>query len=92
VRVDAMNDSVILSGQVANLGDADKALQIAKAATTLPGDTNSNRVLNMLTIAGKDQVMLKVRIVEMQRNVIKQLGFNLSAVMNQLGEPQYLLG
>lgn len=46
----------------------------------------------MLTIAGKDQVMLKVRVVEMQRNVIKQLGFNLNAVLNQLGEPQYLLG
>lgn len=92
VRVDAMNDSVILSGQVANLGDADKAFQIAKAATMVGGDTSGNRVLNMLTIAGKDQVMLKVRIVEMQRNVIKQLGFNLSAVMNQLGEPQYLLG
>ena len=30
----------------------------------------------MMTIAGKDQVMLKVRIVEMQRNVIKQLGVN----------------
>ena len=36
--------------------------------------------------------MLKVRVVEMQRSVIKQLGVNLSAVLNQVGEPQYLLG
>ena len=35
---------------------------------------------------------MKVRIVEMQRNVVKQLGFNLGAVLNQIGEPQYLLG
>jgi pilus assembly protein CpaC len=35
--------------------------------------------------------MLKVRIVEMQRSVIKQLGFNLSALTGQLGGPQYLL-
>ena len=88
VRVDAINDSVILSGQVANLGDADKAVSIARASVAKPNE----QVLNMMTIAGKDQVMLKVRIVEMQRNIIKQLGFNLSAVLNQIGEPQYLLG
>lgn len=87
VRVDAMNESLILSGQVANLADADKAVQIARAAVAKP-----EMVLNMLSIAGKDQVMLKVRIVEMQRNVIKQLGFNLNAVLGQLGETQYLLG
>lgn len=87
VRVDAMNGSLILSGQVANLVDADRALQVARAAVAKP-----ELVLNMLSIAGKDQVMLKVRIVEMQRNVIKQLGFNLNAVLGQLGETQYMLG
>lgn len=85
VRVDAMNDSLILSGEVMSLSDADKALQIARAAVAEP-----EQVLNMLSIAGKDQVMLKVRIVEVQRNVIKQLGFNTNAVLNQLGEPQYM--
>jgi len=87
VQVDGMGGSIILSGQVASLADADKALQIARATVEKP-----EQVLNMLSIAGKDQVMLKVRIVEMQRNVIKQLGFNLNAVLNQLGESQYLLG
>ncbi|MFT4936912.1 MAG: pilus assembly protein CpaC [Pseudoalteromonas distincta] len=85
VRVDAMNNSLILSGEVMSLSDADKALQIARAAVAEP-----EQVLNMLSIAGKDQVMLKVRIVEVQRNVIKQLGFNTNAVLNQLGEPQYM--
>ena len=33
----------------------------------------------MLSIAGQDQVMLKVRIVEMDRQVIKQLGINWNA-------------
>ncbi|WP_332772648.1 type II and III secretion system protein family protein [Phenylobacterium sp.] len=85
VRVDAMNSSLILSGQVANLSDADKALQIARASVEKP-----ENVLNMLSIAGKDQVMLKVRIVEMQRNVIKQLGFNLNAIIGELGNAQFL--
>ncbi|WP_336605222.1 type II and III secretion system protein family protein [Phenylobacterium aquaticum] len=87
VRVDAINSSLILSGQVANISDADKAVQIAKASVDRP-DT---QVLNMLGVAGKDQVMLKVRVVEIQRNSIKQLGFNLSAVLGQVGEAQYLL-
>lgn len=36
--------------------------------------------------------MLKVRIVEMQRTVIKQLGFNINALVGQLGSPQFLVG
>jgi pilus assembly protein CpaC len=86
VRVEGINGSLVLSGVVASAGDADKAVQIARASVGKPEE-----VLNMLTIAGKDQVMLKVRIVEMQRSVIKQLGFNLQALLNQVGEPQYLL-
>jgi pilus assembly protein CpaC len=72
---------------VPSLVDADRAMQVARAAVAKP-----EQVINMLSIAGKDQVMLKVRIVEMQRNVIKQLGFDLSAVIGQLGETQYMLG
>ncbi len=86
VQAEALNDSVILTGQVTTAADADKAGQIAASFVAGPA-----KVLNMLSIAGKDQVMLKVRIVEMQRNVIKQLGFNTSAVLNQIGEPQYML-
>lgn len=87
VRVDAMNESLILSGQVESLAAADKAVQIARAAVGKP-----ENVLNMLSISGKDQVMLKVRIVEMQRDVIKQLGFNLNAIVGELGDTQFLLG
>ncbi len=87
VQVDSMNESLILSGQVANLADADKAMQIARAALA-----NPDRAINMMSVAGKDQVMLKVRIVEMQRNVIKQLGVNMNAVLGELGSTQFLLG
>jgi pilus assembly protein CpaC len=87
VKVDAINESVILSGTVASLSDADKAVQIAVAAVGKP-----DQVLNMLSIAGKEQVMLKVRIVEMQRQVIKQLGFNWSTIISQSGLTQLAIG
>jgi pilus assembly protein CpaC len=87
VEVQAIADTVILSGMVANASDADKVVQIAQATVAKPEE-----VINMLSIAGKDQVMLKVRIVEMQRQVIKQLGFSWQTVIGQVGSPQFLLG
>ena len=86
IRVEALNDSVILTGGVANAGDAEKAVRLSERFVAKP-----EQVVNMLTIAGKQQVMLKVRVVEMQRSIIKQLGFNLNALMGQAGIPQYSL-
>ncbi len=42
------------------------------------GSSSSGKVINMLIVEGKDQVLLKVRIVEMQRTLTKQLGVNLT--------------
>ena len=85
VKADAMNDSVILTGVVASAADADMAVQVAKAAVS-----NPQQVINMLTIAGKDQVMLKVRVIEVDRTIIKQLGVNWQAVINQGGNAAFV--
>ncbi len=45
-------------------------------------DEGSNRVINMITVEGREQVLLKVSVVEMERNVIKQLGVDLAAIVN----------
>jgi pilus assembly protein CpaC len=86
IQVQTIRDSVILTGSVANTGDAGMASQIASKFVDKP-----ENVLNMLTIAGKDQVMLKVRIVEVQRNVIKQLGVSTDLLFND-GFKSYSLG
>lgn len=77
IDVQAMNDHIVLSGTVANSSDADKARDLAERYV---GKTE--QVLNMLAVDSKEQVMLKVTVAEMQRNVIKQLGIDLSAVGN----------
>ena len=87
IHVEPIRDSVILTGMVANAGESNMAAQIAGRFVSAP-----ENVLNMLSIAGKDQVMLKVRIVEVQRNIIKQLGFNTNALIGQLGQTQYSMG
>lgn len=85
IKVDAINDSVVLTGLVPNSSDGEKAQRLAERFVAKP-----EQVVNMLSIAGKEQVMLKVRVVEMQRNIIKQLGFNLSTVLGQAGSPQFI--
>jgi pilus assembly protein CpaC len=87
IKVVPLKDSVILSGIVMNAADSEKASRIAAQFVA-----SDDKVLNMLSIAGKDQVMLEVRIVEVQRNVIKQLGVDLNAVLGQLGQTQYSFG
>ena len=73
VQVESVNGRIILSGMAPNLSGSDRVLQLAR---TYAKDDAS--VINMMSIAGKDQVTLKVRVVEMQRSVIKQMGINLS--------------
>jgi pilus assembly protein CpaC len=42
----------------------------------------ADKVVNSIVVRSRDQVMLKVAVAEVQRNIIKQLGIDLSANMN----------
>jgi len=64
---------VVLSGTVNSAGDADKALKIAGQFAG-----SDDNVTSVITVAGPQQVMLKVTVAEVQRSVAKQLGINLS--------------
>jgi pilus assembly protein CpaC len=84
IHVEAIDSSIVLTGHADTISDADAAVQIARQLVLKP-----ENVLNRITLAEKDQVMLKVRIVEVQRNVIKQFGVNLSALIGQIGGTQF---
>jgi pilus assembly protein CpaC len=86
VRIEPVNDSLVLTGSVANAGDADKIQRVAERFVAKP-----EQVINMLSVRGAEQVMLKVRIVEMQRSMIKQLGFNTQAVLGKITGTQFQL-
>jgi pilus assembly protein CpaC len=81
VRAEAVNDSIILTGPVNSPGEADRASQVARAFVSSP-----EKVINMMTIAGSDQVMVKARVIEVQRTAIKQLGLDVDAVLNTVGD------
>ncbi len=81
VRAEAVNDSIILTGPVSSPGEADRAAQVARAFVSAP-----ERVINMMTIAGSDQVMVRARVIEVQRTAIKQLGLDVSTVLSSVGD------
>lgn len=85
VQVQTVNESLILTGQVANAGEADQVVRLAQTYVPTPA-----QVVNMLTINARDQVMLRVRIIEVERTVLRQLGVNLQGVLNNI-DPQFLL-
>src|SRR5436190_17054 len=73
VRVDGVGDGVMLSGSVANAAESQQASDVA---AKLVG--SADKVVNNLNVRGRDQVMLKVTVAEVQRDIIKQLGIDLS--------------
>ena len=79
VSVAAVNDGLVIDGVVDSLAQSDQVLRLASAFIgSNDGASDGANIVNLMTIAAKDQVMLEVRIVEMQRNVVKQLGINLT--------------
>jgi pilus assembly protein CpaC len=75
IQVQALNDNVVLTGTVASALESTRAADLAARFTGDP-----KKVVNMLSVAGGAQVMLKVRIAEMDRNVAKQFGIDLAGV------------
>jgi pilus assembly protein CpaC len=80
ITVDTINDNIVLGGVAANPAEAQKAMDLA---VQLTGDVK--KVVSTVAVSGREQVMLKVRVAEMQRNVLKQLGINTEAVFS-IGE------
>lgn len=85
VEVQAVNDNILLTGSVANAAMANRIESLAALWLDEETSGGDGEVVNLMSVQGKDQVLLKVRIVEMQRTVTKQLGINLNTI-GQLGE------
>ncbi|MEP7030019.1 MAG: type II and III secretion system protein family protein [Pseudolabrys sp.] len=78
IRIEGVGaDGIMLSGSAASAAESQHAYDIA---ARLVGDTA--KVVNGITVRGRDQVMLKVTVAEVRRDVIKQLGIDLSGSIN----------
>jgi pilus assembly protein CpaC len=77
IQIEGVGDGVILTGSVATPIEAQQAGDLAGR---LVG--GADKVINSIVVRGRDQVMLKVTVAEVRRDVIKQMGVDLSASMN----------
>ena len=77
IRVEGVGDGIMLSGSAASAAEAQQAYDLA---SRLAGD--GSKVVNGISVRTRDQVMLKVTVAEVQRDVIKQLGIDLSGATN----------
>src|SRR5579863_9196683 len=76
-----VDDTIILSGEVDSAEEAQRAEDIAKGFVQqlgVGGGSASGVVVNSLVIRGRDQVMLKVTVAEIRRDIAKQLGLTSS--------------
>lgn len=89
VGVEMVNTNIALTGQVSSISAADKALKIVNeyvepsfSATAEASDSDGfdPKVINLMTVTAGQQVMLRVRVGEMRRTAIKNLGMNLQAI------------
>ena len=81
IEVRSANDGIVLSGIVSSTQKLARALELAERYAP-------QRVSNLMSVGGIQQVMLKVRFAEMQRSVSKSLSSSLSlsgGIGNNLG-------
>ncbi|HYM31460.1 MAG TPA: pilus assembly protein N-terminal domain-containing protein [Candidatus Cybelea sp.] len=77
IDVSTANQSIVLTGSVASAQVAENARQIARQFVA-----DDNSIINMLKIRGQNQVLLRVRVSEMARQIVKELGIGTSAQLN----------
>ena len=73
VSADSVDGNLVLSGVVSDAGKADK---VRALAASIAGEAKGSQVINRMTVATPNQVLLKVRIAEVNLNVLKEIGVN----------------
>jgi pilus assembly protein CpaC len=81
ITVASVGDNFVLSGTVDSALEVQSAIDIANNLVGQSGGFlgiggSQGKVVNALQVRGRDQVMLKVTIAEVQRSILKQLGVN----------------
>ncbi|MEA3640841.1 MAG: type II and III secretion system protein family protein [Lamprobacter sp.] len=91
IRVSSANSAIVLSGEVSSPSRLDAAVRLAESFARDIGevygglgplsgaddDSKVVRVINLLRVGGAQQVLLEVKVAEVSRTFIKQMGINL---------------
>jgi len=72
LMVDVMADTVVLRGRVPDATKAHRIVSLAEAYT------GGKKVINMLRVEGSQQVMLEVKVAEISRTLLDELGVDIN--------------
>lgn len=75
IQILSSGESITLSGTVTSTGNLTSVLSLAEAEAP-------EKVVNLLSVGGVQQVMLEVRVAEMSRTALKRMGVNLAATIS----------
>ena len=70
IRVGSSNGQIVLSGVAGNAVAADRAVEVAKSLVP------EASIVNAMTVAPSQQVMLRVRFLEVARSASREIGVN----------------
>lgn len=89
VKVTAVNSDIFLTGQVRSPDVSENARQIAMRFAG-----GADNVVNMLAVIEDQQVLLQVKIAEVSRSILKELGINLlnGSTLSTLTSGEFSLG
>ena len=76
VRVDALAETVVLSGQVSDPLKAQRLMLLAEAFS------GGRKVVNLMGVAGSQQVMLEVKVAEVSKTLVDRLGAQFNSRSN----------
>ena len=95
IEVFSAQGALVLRGQVTSAAAMDTAIKLAKTYTAqttsvvqgegeaaVASPTQTLDVINLMTIGGSQQVMLEVKVAEVQRSVLKSMNINFLASGN----------
>lgn len=88
IKVHSSQGTIVLSGEVTSLIKMNTAVEIASsfARPTKQDEEEISSVVNLMSVGGAQQVMLKVTVAEVSRHVLKELGVNLKAARDGGGD------
>ncbi len=98
IGVEMINTSVALTGQISNASVADTAVKIVRDFVHADGkpapsaDGTDPEILNLMKVISGQQVMLRVRVGEINREALKTLGVDLNYVSRASGTGLVAMG
>ncbi|MFZ4541165.1 MAG: type II and III secretion system protein family protein [Rickettsiales bacterium] len=81
ITASSADNAIVLNGKVDSPVLSEKLQRLASGFLS----NDRQQVINMMDTSGSDQVMLKVRVVELKRSELKRFGINWESVINTGG-------